>query len=183
MSKKNIILLSKEYRTKTVIENFTEKQQGLIKVKDLIPLWESQTWLSWKDKYNNRIEDFNKHFSEYIDGIDIENNDDIYILNTKRDNLWGKTLWFCFISKKLDKKLSEGINSNYKYQNQMRQDLKDREHHDKLQEYIKKYRLTKDSYIENMTNEEVDKFCEACDSFSEMASIPGFILHNVLEWK
>ena len=79
--------------------------------------------------------------------------------------------------------LRQGINKNYKYQNNLRKDLKDKEHSEKLNDYIKKYNIPDTMIIKEMNNEEVDKFCEACDSFPTMINIPGFILHNVLEWK
>lgn len=175
-----VILNSKEYRTKVVLEQFTEKQQGLIKTLNLIPLWESQVWLSWKEKYNNKIDDFNTHFQEYIDNQDLENNKDILILISKRNNIWGRRYRFVFISKQLDKKLSEGINKGYKYQNDLRLDLKDKDHYTKLMDYSKKYKIKKQD-IADLNNEEIDYLCKAFDNFGNMGS--EFVLHNVLEWK
>lgn len=180
MKYKNIIILSREYKTSIVLEQFTEKQQKLIKKNKMTTLWDSQTWVSWKDKYNNKVDNFNKYFYEYYLTFP-EDSYDMCIFNAKRDNIWNKTTRFLFISSKLDKKLSESINSGYKYKNDLRQDLMDINHSEKLNEYIKKYKII--DKLPEMNNEEIDQFCNICDTYPSMANNVKFIFHNVLRWK
>lgn len=166
-------------------EYFDSDQIRYMIKNNLIPVQESQVYKSYKEKYKNFKDNFYKYLLKHTELWD----KDIHKLK-------GSCFSVIFITTKLDKYLSESINDNWVYHKNWHPSWWGLPTDTRLDKIVKtnhqgailRY-LVKDKGLDPeclpicMSEKEEQTFKSYVDDFGvDLASVPGFISHNLMNW-